>query len=123
MLILASKSPRRKEILEGLGLEFRCESPEVDESHPFFYIIIKRCHFMDHETIQMIISAQNAGGGQAAIYSLLSPAVVAASFCVVLIIIIMIIGGILDHFTEKPDQNIPIWEEFPKEEEKRSNKK
>ena len=34
MLILASKSPRRKEILEGLGLEFRCESPEVDESHP-----------------------------------------------------------------------------------------
>lgn len=78
---------------------------------------------MDHETIQMIISAQNAGGGQAAIYSLLSPAVVAASFCVVLIIIIMIIGGILDHFTEKPDQNIPIWEEFPKEEEKRSNKK
>jgi len=31
MLILASKSPRRKEILQGLGLEFRCESPEVDE--------------------------------------------------------------------------------------------
>ncbi len=34
MLILASKSPRRKEILEGLGLAFRCESPLVDESHP-----------------------------------------------------------------------------------------
>ena len=34
MLILASKSPRRKEILEGLGLVFRCESPDVDESHP-----------------------------------------------------------------------------------------
>lgn len=34
MLILASKSPRRKEILQGLGLEFICESPAVDESFP-----------------------------------------------------------------------------------------
>ncbi len=34
MIILASKSPRRKELLEGLGLEIRCESPKVDESHP-----------------------------------------------------------------------------------------
>lgn len=71
---------------------------------------------MNHETIQMIISAQNAGSGQAAIYSLLSPAVVAASFCVVLIIIIMIIGGILDHFTAKSEDPFPIWEEFPKDD-------
>lgn len=77
---------------------------------------------MNHETIQMIISAQNAGGGQAAVYSLLSPAVVAASFCIALIIIVMIIGGILDHFTEKTEDPFPIWEEFPKGEEKRSNK-
>ncbi len=34
MLILASKSPRRKEILQGLGLNFICESPSVDESFP-----------------------------------------------------------------------------------------
>lgn len=34
MLILASKSPRRKDILQGLGLEFECKSPVVDESFP-----------------------------------------------------------------------------------------
>ena len=33
-LILASKSPRRRELLTKLGLDFRIESIEVDESFP-----------------------------------------------------------------------------------------
>lgn len=78
---------------------------------------------VDHSTMQMLIVAQNAGSGQAGIYSLLAPGAIAGIFFVGLIIVIMIIGGVLDHFTEKSDQNISIWEEFPKEEEKRSNKK
>lgn len=78
---------------------------------------------VDHSTMQMLLAAQNAGSGQAGIYSLLAPAAVAGMFCIGVIILIGIIGGILDHFTEKPDQNVPIWEEFPKGEEKRSNKK
>ena len=32
MIILASKSPRRKEILQNLGFEFRCVSAETDET-------------------------------------------------------------------------------------------
>lgn len=78
---------------------------------------------VDNATIQMLYAAQNAGSGQAGVYSLLAPAAVAGVFFIGVIILIGIISGILDHFTEKPDQNIPIWEEFPKEEEKRSNKK
>lgn len=78
---------------------------------------------VDHSTMQMIMAAQNAGNGQAYVYSLLAPGVIAGLFFIVVIIAIMIVGGILDHFTEKPDQNVPIWEEFPKEEEKRSDKK
>ena len=78
---------------------------------------------VDNVTVQMIYAAQNAGSGQAGVYSLLAPAAVAGLFFVGVIIIIGIIGGIFDHFTEKPDQSFPIWEEFPKEEEKRSNKK
>ena len=78
---------------------------------------------VDHSTIQMLYAAQNAGNGQAGVYSLLAPGAVAGLFFIVVIIAVMIIGGILDHFTEKPDQTFPIWEEFPKEEEKRSNKK
>ncbi len=31
-LILASTSPRRRELLQQLGLEFTCEAPHVDES-------------------------------------------------------------------------------------------
>ena len=31
-LILASSSPYRRSLLEKLGLDFRCESPEIDES-------------------------------------------------------------------------------------------
>lgn len=79
---------------------------------------------VDHSTMQMLLAAQNAGSGQAGIYSLLAPAAVAGIFFLGVIILIGIIGGILDHFTEKPDQYIPIWDEFPKdkEEEKRSNK-
>lgn len=80
---------------------------------------------VDNATAQIIHAAQNAGSGQASVYSLLAPAAVARIFFVVIIIIILIgiIGGILVHFTEKPEQYTPIWEEFPKEEEKRSNKK
>ena len=78
---------------------------------------------VDHNTMQMLFAAQNAGNGQAGVYSLLAPGAVAGVFFIGFIILIGIIAGILDHFTEKPDQNIPIWEEFPKEEEKRSNKK
>ena len=78
---------------------------------------------VDHNTMQMLYAAQNAGSGQAGVYSLLAPAALAGVFFVGLVILIGIIGGILDHFTEKPDQHVPIWEEFPKEEEKRSNKK
>jgi len=33
-LILASKSPRRRELLSKMGLKFRIESIEVDESYP-----------------------------------------------------------------------------------------
>ncbi|MGJ8691078.1 MAG: Maf family protein [Thalassotalea sp.] len=32
MIILASKSPRRKELLEQLGLNFICDSADIDES-------------------------------------------------------------------------------------------
>lgn len=32
-LILASSSPFRKALLERLGLPFRCQSPDVDETH------------------------------------------------------------------------------------------
>ncbi|MBO7162145.1 MAG: Maf family protein, partial [Clostridia bacterium] len=32
MIILASKSPRRKEILENLGFEYRCVPAETDET-------------------------------------------------------------------------------------------
>jgi nucleoside triphosphate pyrophosphatase len=32
-IVLASSSPRRKELLEGLGLEFEIVIPEADESH------------------------------------------------------------------------------------------
>ena len=79
---------------------------------------------VDNATVQMIYAAQNAGSGQAGIYSLIAPGAVAGIFFIGVIILIGIIGGILDHFTEKPDQHVPIWEEFPKgEEEKRSNKK
>lgn len=78
---------------------------------------------VDHSTMQMLYAAQNAGSGQAGVYSLLAPAALAGIIFVGIIIVFMCIGGILDHFTEKSDQNIPIWEEFPKEEEKRSNKK
>ena len=78
---------------------------------------------VDNSTMQILIAAQNAGSGQAGVYSLLAPAALAGIIFVGIIIIFMIIGGILDHFTEKSDQNTPIWEEFPKEEEKRSNKK
>lgn len=78
---------------------------------------------VDHSTIQMLYAAQNAGNGQAGVYSLLAPAALAGVFFIGVIILIGIIGGILDHFTETPDQHIPIWEEFTKEEEKRSNKK
>jgi len=34
MLVLASKSPRRKEILQKLGLEFECMNAECDENLP-----------------------------------------------------------------------------------------
>ena len=78
---------------------------------------------VDNATIQMLYAAQNAGSGQAGVYSLLAPAAVAGLFFIGVIILIGIISGILDHFTEKPEQIFPIWEEFPKEEEKRSNKK
>lgn len=78
---------------------------------------------VDNSTMQILFAAQNAGSGQAGVYSLLAPAALAGIIFVGIIIVFMIIGGILDHFTEKPDQNTPIWEEFPKEEEKRSNKK
>lgn len=78
---------------------------------------------VDNATVQMIYAAQNARSGQAGIYSLFAPGAIAGIFCVGVIIVIMIIGGVLDHFTEKSDQTIPIWEEFPKEEEKGSNKK
>lgn len=78
---------------------------------------------VDHNTMQMLFAAQNAGNGQAGVYSLLAPGAVAGLFFIGFIILIGIIAGILDHFTEKPDQIFPIWEEFPKEEEKRSNKK
>ena len=76
---------------------------------------------VDNSTMQILFAAQNAGSGQAGVYSLL--AAVAGVFFIGFIILIGIIAGILDHFTEKPDQIFPIWEEFPKEEEKRSNKK
>ena len=32
MLILASKSPRRKELLEQLGINFSCQSADIDET-------------------------------------------------------------------------------------------
>lgn len=78
---------------------------------------------VDNSTMQILFAAQNAGSGQAGVYSLLAPAAIAGVFFIGFIILIGIIAGILDHFTEKPDQIFPIWEEFPKEEEKRSNKK
>lgn len=34
-IILASKSPRRKQLLEGLGIEFAIKTKDVDESFPF----------------------------------------------------------------------------------------
>ena len=71
---------------------------------------------VDHSTMQMLLAAQNAGSGQAGIYSLIAPAAVAGMFFIGVIILIGIIGGILDHFTEKPDQIFPIWEEFPKDD-------
>ena len=34
-IILASNSPRRRELLKGLGIEFRAMSlPDIDESYP-----------------------------------------------------------------------------------------
>ena len=33
-VILASKSPRRQELLKGLNISFRVETREVDESFP-----------------------------------------------------------------------------------------
>lgn len=71
---------------------------------------------VDNSTMQILFAAQNAGSGQAGVYSLLAPAAVAGVFFIGFIIFIRIIGGILDYFTEKPDQNVPIWEEFPKVE-------
>jgi septum formation protein len=43
-LILASQSPRRKELLEQLGVEFSCVSPQIDESqlpdeNPYDYVL------------------------------------------------------------------------------------
>ena len=32
MIVLASKSPRRKELLEQIGVEFICQSADIDES-------------------------------------------------------------------------------------------
>ena len=80
---------------------------------------------MDNTTRLIILAAQNAGNGQAGIYSILAPAAVAGVFFIGIIILFGIISGILDHFTEKPDYYIPIWDEFPKDKEevKRSDKK
>ena len=80
---------------------------------------------MDNTTRLIILAAQNAGNGQASVYGFLAPAAIAGVFFIGIIILIGILAGILDHFTEKPDQYTPIWEEFPKdkEEEKRSDKK
>lgn len=33
-LILASKSPRRQQLLQGMGLEFEVKQPETDETYP-----------------------------------------------------------------------------------------
>lgn len=43
MIVLRSKSPRRKQILESLDLDFRIESEDIDESslkdeHPLEYL-------------------------------------------------------------------------------------
>src|SRR5690554_3196363 len=35
-LILASKSPRRQELLKGLGFDFEVRTKEIDEDHPEF---------------------------------------------------------------------------------------
>lgn len=55
----------------------------------------------DMETMGIILAAQNAGNGQAAIYSTLSPGIVAAGFVLLLVIGIGILSGIIDHFTDK----------------------
>lgn len=55
----------------------------------------------DMETMGIILAAQNAGNGQAAIYSTLSPGIVAALFVVILLVVIWILSGILDYFTDK----------------------
>lgn len=55
----------------------------------------------DMETMGIILAAQNAGNGQAAIYGTLSPGIVAAGFVILLVIGVWILSGILDHFTDK----------------------
>lgn len=55
----------------------------------------------DMETMGIILAAQNAGNGQAAIYGTLSPGIVAAGFVLILVVAFWILSGILDHFTDK----------------------
>ena len=58
-LILASKSPRRQELLALLGLEFRVVLKEVDESYPehlspeevAVYIAEKKAKAFDEDTM------------------------------------------------------------------------
>lgn len=45
-VILASKSPRRKLLLEEMGIDFRIETKEVDESYPASYPVDKVAKYL-----------------------------------------------------------------------------
>ena len=46
-MILASKSPRRKELLAGLGFEFQVRvMPDIDESYPHDLPTLKIAEFI-----------------------------------------------------------------------------
>ena len=48
-LILASKSPRRKQLLEELGLEFKLRTKEVEESYPGYIEPEKVAEFLSQK--------------------------------------------------------------------------
>ncbi len=64
-IILASRSPRRKQLLQSLGLEFSIEKPEVSENYPpglereeiALYIAIKKAESVTRESGQIIIAS------------------------------------------------------------------